>query len=325
MTRIGFCGAGRVARFHAEGFRKAGGEIIAFADPRLAAAQSFADRYGCAAYTTAEAMIAAEGLDVLCIATPHDLHALQARLGLSAGLDVFLDKPMALSVEEGEALIAAAREAGHRLGVNHNLLFHPVVAAARALIAEGAIGRPISANAWSLGWLNIPPWDFRLDRSRTGGGAWFDAGPHLVYTLADLLGPFERLSAIPAATPSRLGGEDSVVAVGRSESGAASALRISYAYVAPNSELDWPDGWRQGVEINGVEGALRFEVSPVGELEACRRGEGRWRKIREHVAFSDSFDGAIADFMAARTNAARARVTADDSLRILRWITEAIA
>jgi predicted dehydrogenase len=236
-----------------------------------------------------------------------------------------MDKPMALNIAEGEALLAAARQSGHRLGVNHNLLFHPVVMAARALIAEGAIGRPISANAWSLGWLNIPAWDFRLDRSRTGGGAWFDAAPHLVYTLADLLGPFERLSAIPAATQSRLGGEDSVAAVGRSENGAVSALRISYAYVAPNSELDWPDGWRQGVEINGVDGALRFEVSPVGELEVCRRGEGRWRKIHDHVAFSDGFDGAIADFMAARTDAAQARVTANDSLRILRWVTEAIA
>ena len=302
VTRVGFCGAGRVARLHANGFRRSGAEVAAFADPRAGAAEAVACEYGAAAYATPEAMISAEALDVLCIATPHDLHAAQAHLGFSAGLDVFMDKPMALSVAEGEALIAAAQAAGQRLGVNHNLLFHPVVLGARKLIGEGAIGSAVSANAWSLGWLNIPPWDFRLDRGRTGGGAWTDAGPHLVYTLAELLGPFERLSAMPAGTPSRLGGEDTVVGIGRSESGAVFSLRISYAYVyvAPNSTLDWPNAWRQGMEINGTEGAIRFEVSPVGRLEHSLRGEERWRTLRDDLLFSDSFDGAIADFIAAR-------------------------
>ena len=96
---------------------------------------------------------------------------------------------------------------------------------------------------------------------------------------------------MPAGTPSRLGGEDTVVGVGRSESGARFRLRISYAYVAPNSTLDWPNGWRQGMEINGTEGAIRFEVSPVGRLEHSLRGEERWRTLRDDLLFSDSFEG----------------------------------
>ena len=324
MTRVGFCGAGRVVRLHADGFRRAGGDIVAFANSRADAAAAVSKEYGARSYSSAEVMIAGERLDVLCIATPHDLHASQARLGFSAGLDVFMDKPMALTPAEGEALVADARAMGRLLGVNHNLLFHPAVIGARKLIGEGAIGTPISANGWSLGYLNIPPWDFRLSRAQTGGGAWFDAGPHLVYTLADLIGPFERLTALSAETPSRLGGEDTVVAAGLTRTGAVAALRISYAYVAPNSALDWPEGWRQGMEINGAEGAIRFEVSPVGRLELCARGEGRWRTLADKLDFSDSFDGAIADFVAVRERSIPPRVTGEDSLRILRWISAAM-
>ncbi len=323
MTRVGFCGAGRVARLHAEGFRKAGATVAAFADPRDASAQEVASAYGAAAYAVPEEMIAAGDLDVLCIATPHDLHVPQALLGLEAGLDVFMDKPLALTPQKGAELVARARDAGRHLGVNHNLLFHPAVQRARELIREGTIGTPISAQGWSLGWLDMPAWDFRRDRARTGGGAWFDAGPHLVYVLADLLGPFANLKALPATTPSRMGGEDTVVAVGRFAGGQVASLRVSYAYVAPASDLPWPGGWRQGMEINGTEGALRFEVSPVGRFERCARGETTWTVVADNLAFSNSFDGAIADFLAGRAGR-QPRVTAEASLRILEWISEAM-
>jgi predicted dehydrogenase len=170
----------------------------------------------------------------------------------------------------------------------------------------------------------MPAWDFRRDRARTGGGAWFDAGPHLVYVLADLLGPFASLIALPATMPSRMGGEDTVVAMGRFEGGQVASLRVSYAYVAPASDLPWPGGWRQGMEINGTDGALRFEVSPVGRIELCARGETTWTVVADNLAFSDSFDGAIADFLAARGGAAP-YVTLQASLETLELVARAEA
>ena len=79
------------------------------------------------------------------------------------------------------------------------------------------------------------------------------------------------------------------------------------------------------MEINGADGAIRFEVSPVGRLELCARGEERWRTLADKLDFSDSFDGAIADFVAVRERGISPRVTGEDSLRILRWISAAMA
>ena len=299
-VRVGICGAGRVSRLHADGFVAAGARVAAFADPVVVVAEAIAETYGACAYPDLDTMIVGGRLDVVCIATPHDLHVAQARAAIEAGLDVFMDKPLALEPVEGRALVDLAQERGRRLGINHNLLFHPAVTEARLLLRDGAIGRPISATAWSAGWLDLAPHDFRLSRERTGGGAWTDAGPHLVYTLIDLLGPCTRLAAFPATGPSRLGGEDTIAAAMAFESGAVASLRISYAFRAPGSDLAWPNGWQQGIEINGTEGALRLVVSPIGSLESFRVGEIGWTTVAAGLCFAESFNGAIADFLAAR-------------------------
>ena len=281
--------------------------------------------YGARAFPDLEAMIAADGIDVVCIATPHDLHVAQGTAAIEAGLDVFMDKPLALDPAEGRALVDLARRRGRRLGVNHNLLFHPAVAGARRLLREGAIGRPVSAAAWSAGWLDLAPNDFRLSRERTGGGAWTDAGPHLVYTLTDLLGPCTRLAAFPATGPSRLGGEDSVAAAMAFKGGAVASLRISYAFRAPGSDLAWPDGWRQGIEINGTEGALRAVVSPMGSVESFRAGQAGWTTAAAGLRFADSFDGAIADFLAARTAGRDGAGSGEEALRLLALMRNGLA
>ncbi len=323
--RVGICGAGRVSGLHADGFVQAGAEVVAFADPVSAVACQMADRYGARTFTTLAEMLAQSRLDVVCIATPHDLHVPQATEALLAGADVFMDKPIGLDPASGLGLVDLAAQLGRHLGVNHNLLYHPAVTVARDLLRAGRIGAVISASGWSNGWLNLSPNDFRRSQARTGGGAWADAGPHLVYTLADLLGPIEHLIAIPARGPSRLGGEDSLVAVMALVSGAVASLRISYAYNAPRSDLPWPDGWRQGFEINGSEGSLRVVVSPVGRVDLYRPSDTDWVTVAESLAFADSFNGAIAAFLAARLPGGRPDTSAADAVRLLARMQAAIA
>jgi predicted dehydrogenase len=321
---VGFCGAGRVSRLHADGFRRAGATILGFADPVAASAQAMADSYGGRAFSSLTDLLQRAAPDVVCIATPHDLHAAQAAEALNAGSDVFLDKPIALSPADGQALVDLAARCGRRLGVNLNLLFHPAVTIARDLLANGAIGRPISAAGWSNGWLDLAPHDFRLSRERTGGGAWADAGPHLVYTLGDLLGPIDRLVAFPAAPPSRLGGEDSLVAAMTFASGAVASLRISYAYRAPRSDLPWPAGWRQGFEINGTTGSLRLVVSPVGRVDLFGEADDRWIEAAADLPFSESFDGAIASFLAGSDSAAPQDGSATQAVALLAQMQAAL-
>lgn len=323
-SRVGICGAGRIAPFHAEGFVRAGAKVVAIADPSADAAAAIASDYGAAVYPSLEAMLGGADCEIICIATPHHLHTVQIEEALKAGRHVFTDKPLALTLAEGRALVELARQSGQRLGVNHNLLFHPSVIKARSVIRSGDIGAPVSATAWSTGWLDLRPNDFRKDRSQTGGGAWTDAGPHLVYVLADLVGPFSDLTAMPSHASSRLGGEDTVVAIGRFEMGQVASMRISYSYRAPGSDLAWPAGWSQGMEINGTEGAVRLSVSPTGRVKTWRVGEAGWTNRLEGADFAESFNGAIADFLNSRTNPGEVDSSAESAVRILEWMTHAI-
>lgn len=320
MTSVGVLGAGRIAAYHAEGFRRAGAQIVGVADVRVEAAKALASAYGALAVQSEDELIALCP-DVVVIATPHDLHVSQATTMLEAGIDVFLDKPLALTSKEGTALADHASALGRNLGVNHNMLFHPAVAEARKHLAE--IGRLVSVRAWSQGWLDVTPWDFRLDRARTGGGAWFDAGPHLLYTLDALCGPFARLRGLAATGQSRLGGEDTVAVAGRFANGAVASLEVSYAHTAPGSRMAWPLGWQQGFELHGTDGALRILVTPVGQVETMRADDSDWTIRATDLAFSESFSGAIADFLDGRTQAG-SQETARKSVQILSWIGQAL-
>ena len=77
-TRVGICGAGRVSGLHAEGFIRAGAQVVAFADPVREAATQMADRYGAEAFDTLTEMLMQAKPELVCIATPHDLHVPQA-------------------------------------------------------------------------------------------------------------------------------------------------------------------------------------------------------------------------------------------------------
>lgn len=315
---VAVCGAGRVATLHARAFTSAGASVVAVADPRIEAAHRLAAQHGARAYPDLDHLLRAEQVDVVDIVTPHDVHAEQAIAALQAGSDVFVDKPIATTIDDGQKVVDATRASGRRLGVCHNLLYHPAVQAAQAHLAAGLIGDVQAASGWSLGWLDLAPWDFRRDRSRTGGGAWVDNGPHLIYTLQHLLGPFAALSGLAGTgAPSRLGGEDTAVGIGRLTSGAVAILRISYAYRGSGSHKAWPAGWRQGFEINGSRGSMRITVCPGSRFSYLAEGDEAWTDVEFPDPFSATFDAAINAFLAERGDASRLVATGEDSLRVL--------
>jgi predicted dehydrogenase len=327
-TTVALCGAGRVAALHAHGFVNSGATIVAVADPRRAAARRFADEFGgpdVEVYPDLAALLNARRPDIVAIATPHDVHAEQAIAALRAGCDVFIDKPLATNLPDAQRVADEVGAAARRLAVCHNLLQHEAVAAAAELLADGRLGTILAANAWSLGWLDLAPWDFRLDAARTGGGAWIDNAPHLIYTLEHLLGPFTDLVARTGAAPSRIGGEDTAVAIGRIRDEIAVSIRISYSYVAPGSQQAWPSGWSQGVEINGSRGSLWLSVSPSGRLRHVVGDAAEWIEQDFAEPFAATFERTIAAFLAARADPAHTATTAQDSLRVLALTLGALA
>lgn len=134
--------------------------------------------------TRYEELMTDPSVDVVDVATPHDLHLPIALAAFRRGKHVLMEKPPARSMDEFRTMSAASEAARKRLFVVMNLLHTPVHAAARRVIDSGAIGRPffsIEVSVASAVHVYQDPDNWRADRERCGGGLHIDGGFHGVY------------------------------------------------------------------------------------------------------------------------------------------------
>ena len=138
--RLGVAGLGRAYALMAPAFRDPRVEVVAAADPRPEALKRFAKDHRGRGYGTVEELCADAAVDVVYIATPHELHAPHARLAVAAGKHVLVEKPMALALEDCRSMIQAARKAGVVLIVGHSHAFDAPILKTRELVQSGAFG-----------------------------------------------------------------------------------------------------------------------------------------------------------------------------------------
>ncbi|OJT48243.1 Gfo/Idh/MocA family oxidoreductase, partial [Serratia plymuthica] len=112
--RVGLIGAGRMGTFHAESLarRVPGAVLAAVADPLRGAAQRLADRLGVSAFSDLQSMLDDSEIDAVVIASPARTHAEWVIAAAQAGKHVFCEKPMAITLDEADRAIAAAKQAG---------------------------------------------------------------------------------------------------------------------------------------------------------------------------------------------------------------------
>src|SRR5919201_4718449 len=196
---IGAAGLGRAFALMAPTF--AGDErvaLVAAADPRPEARAQFKTDFGGSAYATVDELCADPAVEVVYVATPHEFHAAHARLALAAGKHALVEKPMALSLDECRAMIAAARAAGRRLIVGHSHSYDAPIALTRKLIEGGAYGRLRMITALQFtDFLYRPRRPEELDTAR-GGGAVYNQAAHHVDIVRLLAGG--RAKSVRAAT-----------------------------------------------------------------------------------------------------------------------------
>jgi phthalate 4,5-cis-dihydrodiol dehydrogenase len=179
--RIGVAGLGRAFSVMLPAFtgdpRVA---LAAAADPREAARQQFAAEFSGNAYATVEELCADAAVEVVYIATPHQLHARHAMLAAARGKHVLVEKPIALTLAECDVMIAAAKRAGVHLIVGHSHSFDAPIARARHLIASGEFGAVRMIHALNYtDYLYRPRRPEELDTAQ-GGGAVFNQAAHQV-------------------------------------------------------------------------------------------------------------------------------------------------
>ncbi|MCZ7910933.1 Gfo/Idh/MocA family oxidoreductase [Agrobacterium leguminum] len=144
-VNVGLIGAGRIGSFHGETVarRLVDAELVAIADPAPGAAAGLVEKLGVdAAYTDIAALLAHPGLDAVIIATPARFHTNVLVQTAEAGKAIFCEKPMALTLEDADRAIAAARSAGVPLQVGFNRRWDQAFAEGRAAIDAGKVGAP---------------------------------------------------------------------------------------------------------------------------------------------------------------------------------------
>src|SRR5262245_59118598 len=154
--------------------------LVAAADPRPEARRRFAKDFSAKAYDSVEELAADPGVEIVYVATPHQLHAAHAILAARNGKHVLVEKPMALTLDDCARMIAAARAAGVHLVVGHSHSFDAPILRTRELIAERDYGavRMITALNYT-DYLYRPRRPEELDTAQ-GGGAIFNQAAHQV-------------------------------------------------------------------------------------------------------------------------------------------------
>ena len=238
-----------------------------------AAVEEAAGRYGWAeAATDWRAVLERDDVDIVDVCTPGHLHAEVALAALAAGKHVVVEKPLANTVAECEALVAAARRQGAgRTLLAHNYRRVPALALARDLVAEGRIGQVREVRlAYLQDWLadEAAPMTWRLRKETAGSGALGDLGSHAVDQLHAILG--EPVTSVRGElrtfVPTRSGPEgtedvtvdDAAWATLHTSSGVVASLEVSRVATGRKNSLQ--------VEVYGSTGSLRFDLERLNEL-----------------------------------------------------------
>lgn len=203
-TRIGIVGCGAIAGQYLATFdRLAATQLVAVADLDLGRARALAESRPGVRAGTVEELLGADDVDLVVNLTVPAAHADVALQAIAAGKTIYTEKPLAVSMQQAEPLLAAAAAAGVRIGCAPDTVLGTGIQTARRAVDDGLLGRPISATAT----MTVPGherWHPNPDfYYQPGGGPVLDMGPYYVTALVTLLGPVTSVVAAASRTRDR--------------------------------------------------------------------------------------------------------------------------
>ncbi len=260
--------------------------VVARNDAEL---REFAERWGWQHHTTDwHAAVTSDEIGLVDIATPNNVHAEQAIAALEAGKHVACEKPLAGTLSDAQAMVAAARDAPGTTSVWFNYRRVPAVALAHRLVAAGKIGRIYHVRACYLQSWGGPdtPLLWRFQGDIAGSGAHGDLNAHIIDSVRFVTG--EEIITVEGAIEhtfieeravleGQTGGEIAGAGASTTGSKAASTVddavlflaRLSGGGLASFEATRLATGYHNAnrFEIHGDRGALRFDFERMNELE----------------------------------------------------------
>ena len=301
QIRFGLIGCGRIAPRHAQSI----GELehtrlVAIADVISSRAERYAKEYNAEAYTDYHQMLERRDIDVVNICAPSGLHAQMAIDAMQAGKHVIVEKPMALTLQDADRMIATAKSIGVKLCVVLQNRYNPPMRDLRRVVDEGKLGKIFLGNA-TVRWYR--PQEYYEDgwhgTWEMDGGALMNQSIHHIDALQWLMGEVESVFAYTATLAHKMQAEDTGVAVLKFKSGAIGSVEGSTVTFPENLEGSVAlFGERGSIKVGGtalnrkviwkIEGALEHEI------ELLRRDE-----VDPPSIYGFSHKAVIADMIAA--------------------------
>ena len=294
-------------------------------------------------------------IDIVDINTPNDSHAVIAIAAARAGKHVLCEKPLALTVKQAEAMLAAARKAGVVHMICHNYRRIPAIAQARKMILEGALGDIYHYYArYAQDWIVDPkfPLVWRLQKGVSGSGAHGDIDAHIIDLARYLVGEFSEVSGLmhtfirerplmdAGGKGQGLGGkgskkmgrvtvDDATMFIGRFKNGALANLEGTRFALGRKNHIQ--------IEINGSKGSLCFDLEDLNRLKffdntnpGDRQGfrdilvtqpggihpyVGQWWPPGHILGYEHTFVHTVADFVNACVHGKPVQPTFEDGLK----------
>jgi UDP-N-acetyl-2-amino-2-deoxyglucuronate dehydrogenase len=275
--RTAIVGCGKVTALHAKALLNAThSDFRALCSRSQDKADRVAAQYGVKAYTDLEAMIQQESLDVLVLCTPHPAHRDATVRAAALGVHVLVEKPLASSLADCDAMIEASNAAGVKLGmVSQRRLYAPCQRMKQAIEA-GKIGTPVLGTATLLGWRDQAYYDSDAWRGTwldEGGGVLVNQAPHQLDLLQWYMGPIEELFGYWGnLNHPYIEVEDTAIAVIRFKNGGLGNLILSNAQTPAlygKVLVHGSNGATVGVQTDGgamfIAGVSEIEEAPIND------------------------------------------------------------
>ena len=285
-TKVGIIGCGNISNAYFKGSRDFEIlEVVACADIDLDRAKAKGEEQGVRALSVEE-LLADPEIEIVVNLTIPAAHAAVSMAALEAGKNVHEEKPFALTREDGQKLLATAKEKGLLIGCAPDTFLGGGLQTCRKLIDDGWIGEPVAATAFMLGhgpeaWHPNPDFFYQV-----GGGPMFDMGPYYLTALVTLLGPVKRVTgsariSFPerVATSEALFGHRIKVEIPTHIAGV-----LDFAQGAVGTLITSFDVWSHHlprIEIYGTEGSLSVPDPNTfrGPVKVRRAGAEDWNEV----------------------------------------------
>jgi len=319
---FGIIGCGFIAKKHAQAIEKIpSANLIAICDRVPEAMEYYTENYNAKAYTDSAEMLKNPEIDVVCICTPSGLHAVIAEQVAAAKKHIVLEKPIAMTIDETDRIINAAKSNNVKLTIVHPNRYRTAVQETKKLLDQDLLGKVSHANClvnWNRGqeYYDQAPW---RGTKTHDGGVLMNQAIHNLDLLLWFMGKPKDIFSMEATRLRDIDAEDVSTGVIRFESGALANVQASTTVYPKNFEESITIFGEKGTIKIGGQNALFFEKLEVADLNDSAINE-IINKVKNDPWGTPGHQRIIEDMIYSIENNLEPSVTGEDGKNALKLV-----